>query len=338
MMRRSAVWCIVTLTLSILMTLRAADPQPAEKVYRIGILQAGTAANTARFREVFSQGLRDLGWVEGQHIALEYRYAENLDRLPGLAAELVRLPVALLLARGTPSARAAQHATTAIPIVFVDVVNPVGRGLVTSLARPGGNITGMGSEEGQGLTAKHLELLKDAVPTVSRVAMLLGESPRGRVGLPTREANEQARERAAQVLGLTLRHFYVQRPEDFTEWVFPAITADAHAIDALYAGGPFTLESRQQLADFALQHRLPLMSGSKEFTEAGGLMTYGASGPAMWQRAAHYMDRILKGTTPADLPVEQPMTFELVINLKTAQALGLTIPPTLLFLADEVIR
>jgi putative ABC transport system substrate-binding protein len=195
----------------------------------------------------------------------------------------------------------------------------------------------MGSEEGHpeggpGLIAKQLELLKDAVPTVSRVAMLFGQ-----VGLPT-EAGEQARERAAQVLGLTLRHFYVQRPEDFTAWVFPAITADAQAIDALYARGPFTLESRQQLADFALQHRLPMISENREFAEVGGLMTYGASGPAMWRRAAHYVDRILKGTTPANLPVEQPMTFELVLNLKTAKAFGITIPPTLLSLADEVIR
>ena len=340
MMRRSTVWCIVTLTLRILVTLLAVDAQPAEKVYRIGILQTGTAADTARFREVFSQGLRDLGWVEGQHIALEYRYAEHLDQLPDLAAALVRLPVALILARGTPSARAAQHATTTIPIVFVDVVNPVERGLVASLARPGGNITGMGSEEGHpeggaGLTAKQLELLKDAVPTVSRVAMLFEQ-----VNLPTREqeANEQARKRAAQVLGLTLRHFYVQRPEEFTEWVFPAITADAQAIDALYARGGMTFGSRQQLANFALQHRLPLMSESKEFAEAGSLLSYGASGPAMWRRAAHYVDRILKGTTPADLPVEQPMTFELVINLKTAKALGITLPSTLLFLADEVIQ
>ena len=206
------------------------------------------------------------------------------------------------------------------------------------LAQPGGNITGMGSEEGQpdggpGLTAKQLELLKDAVPTVSRVAMLFGQR------LPTREAGEQARERAAPVLGLTLRHFYVQRPEEFTASVFPAITADAQAIDALYARGGVTFEARQQLADFALQHRLPMMGGSsREQAEAGSLLSYGVSQAAMWRRTAHYVDKILKGTKPADLPVEQPITFELVINLKTAQALGLTIPPTLLFQATEVIR
>jgi putative tryptophan/tyrosine transport system substrate-binding protein len=158
------------------------------------------------------------------------------------------------------------------------------------------------------------------------------------VDVPTREAGEPAWERAARVLGLTLRPFYVQRPEDFTAWVFPAITADAPAIDALYAGWGMTVESRRQLADFALQHRLPLMGSGREHAEAGSLLSYGASQAAMWWRAAYYIDRILKGTKPADLPVEQPMTFELVINLKTAQTLGITIPSTLLFQADKVIH
>jgi putative ABC transport system substrate-binding protein len=274
--------------------------------------------------------------VEGQQITLEERYAENLDRIPDLAAELVRLPVALILVWGTPSALAAKHATSTIPIVFIGVANPIGRGVVPSLARPGANLTGIASEGhpegGAGLTAKQLELLKETVPTVSRVAMLFGQ-----VGLPTK-AGEQARETVAPVLGLTLRHFYVQRPEDFTAWVFPAITADAPAIDALYVRGGVTFESRRQLADFALQHRLPMMGSVREHAEAGSLLSYGASSAAMWRRAAHYVDRILKGTMPADLPVEQPMTFDLVINLKTADALGITIPPTLLFQATEVIR
>jgi putative tryptophan/tyrosine transport system substrate-binding protein len=245
--------------------------------------------------------------------------------------------VALLLAWGATSALAAQRATTTLPIVFVGVANPVGRGLVTSLARPGGNITGMASEGhpegGPGLTAKQLELLKEAVPTISRVAMLFGQAR-----VPTREADEQARERAAPGLGLTLRHFYVQRPEEFTEWVFPAITADAQAIDALYARGGVTFEARRQLADFALQHRLPMMGSVREHAEAGSLLSYGASQAAMWRRAAHYVERILKGSTPADLPVEQPTQFELIINLKTAKALGITMPPSLLLLANEVIQ
>jgi putative ABC transport system substrate-binding protein len=297
----------------------------------------GSSTGFSSRLEVFQHGLRDLGWEEGQQIALEYRYAENLDQIPDLAADLVRLPVALILAWGTPRALAAQHPTTAIPIVFVGVANPVGRGLVPSLARPGGNLTGIASEGhpegGPGLTAKQLELLKDAVPTASRVAMLFGQ-----VGLPTREAGEQARERAAPGLGLTLRHFYVQRSEELTAWVFPAITADAPVIDALYARGGVTFESRRQLADFALQHGLPMMGSVREHAEAGSLLSYGASQGAMWRRAAVYMDKILKGAKPADLPVEQPMTFELVINLKTAKALGLTIPQTLLFQADEVIK
>jgi putative tryptophan/tyrosine transport system substrate-binding protein len=326
-----------TLTLSLLVASLAAVAQPAGKVSRIGLLMLGSSSGVSSHIEGFRQGLRELGWVEGQQIALEYRYAENLDRIPELAADLVRLPVALIVAWGTTSALAAQHATTTIPIVFVGVANPVGRGLVASLARPSGNLTGMGfegdPEGGPGLTAKQLELLKDAVPTVSRVAMLFRQ-----VDLPTREAGEQAWERAALVLGLTLRHFYVQRLEDFTAWVFPVITADAPAIDALYAGAGMTFESRRQLADFALQHRLPLMGSGREHAEAGSLLSYGASQAAMWRRAAHYVDKILKGTMPADLPVEQPTTFELVINLKTAQALGLTIPPSVLFQADEVIR
>jgi putative tryptophan/tyrosine transport system substrate-binding protein len=340
-MMRRALRLLVTLALSLLVAPLTAEAQPAGKVPRIGLLIPGSSAGFSSRLEGFRQGLRDLGWVEGQQIALEYRYAENLDRIPELAAELVRGKVDVIVTFGTPAAQAAQHATITIPIVFVGVANPVERGLAASLAQPGGNLTGMGSEEGQpdggpGLTAKQLELLKAAVPTVSRVAILFGQR------LPTREADEQAREqareRAASVLGLTLRHFYVQRPEELTAWVFPAITADAPAIDALYVRGGVTFEARRQLADFALQHRLPLMGSVREHAEAGSLLAYGASQAAMWRRAAHYVDRILKGTKPADLPVELPTTFELVINLKTAQALGLTIAPTLLFQADAVIR
>jgi putative ABC transport system substrate-binding protein len=249
---------LITLTLGLLVAPCAAEAQPAGHVSRIGLLMLGSSANFSSRLEGFRQGLHDLGWVEGQQIALEERYAENLDQVPDLAAELVRLPVALILAWGAANALAAKQTTTTIPIVFVGVANPIGRGLVPSLARPGGNITGMASEGhpegGPGLTAKQLELLKEAVPTISRVAVLLGQ-----VGVPTSGASEQARERAALVLGLTLRHFYVQRPEDFTERVFPAITADAPAIDALYARGGVTFEARRQLADFALQHRLPMM-------------------------------------------------------------------------------
>ena len=331
------IGCLVTLMLSLLAVPPAVTAQQPPPVHRIGLLRTGSALSGRPSLESFRQGLRDLGYVEGQNLVIEERYAENLDRIPDLAAELVRLPVVLILAWGTTSALAAQRATTTIPIVFVGVANPVGRGLVASLARPSGNLTGMASEGhpegGPGLTAKQLELLKEAVPTVSRVAMLFGQAR-----VPTREADEQARERAAPRLGLTLRHFDVQRPEEFTEWVFPAITADAQAIDALYAGGGVTFEARRQLADFAFQHRLPMMGSGREHAEAGSLLSYGASQAAMWRRAAHFVERILKGSTPADLPVEQPMQFELIINLKTAKALGITIPPQFLFRADDVIQ
>jgi putative tryptophan/tyrosine transport system substrate-binding protein len=326
---------LITLALGLLAAPLAAEAPPARDVSRLGLLLLGSSSSFSVHLEGFRQGLRDLGWVEGQQIALEERYAEHLDQLPALAADLVRLPVALILAGGAANALAAKQATTTIPIVFVGVANPIGRGLVPNLARPGGPITGIASEGhpegGAGLTAKQLELLKAAVPTVSRVAMLFGQ-----VGIPT--SGPEERERAAAVLGLTLRFFYVQRPEDFTAWIFPAILADAPAIDALYARGGVTFEARRQLADFALQHRLPLMGSGREHAEVGSLLAYGASQAAMWRRAAHYVDKILKGTKPADLPVEQPTTFELVINLKTAQALGLTIPPALLVQATEVIR
>jgi putative ABC transport system substrate-binding protein len=334
-MTRRLLGLLITLTLGLLVAPFAAEAQPVGNVSRIGLLLLGSSSSFSSRLEGFRQELRHLGWVEGQQIALEERYAENLDRIPTLAADLVRLPVALILAGGAANALAAQQATPTIPVVFVGVANPIGRGLVPSLARPGGNVTGIASEGhpegGAGLTAKQLELLKEAVPPVSRVAMLFGQ-----VGMPTSGIDE--RERAASVLGLTLRPFYVRRSEDFAAWVFPAITADMPAIDALYARGGVTFEARRQLADFALQHRLPLMGSGREHAEAGSLLAYGASQAAMWRRAAHYVDKILKGTPPADLPVEQPTQFELIINLKTAQALGLTIPPAVLFQATEVIR
>ena len=336
-MQRRTVGLIVLLILRLLIVPCVAEAPRAGQVSRIGLLLPGPSASFASHLALFQQELRALGWMEGQPLALEERSAEHLGQLPDLVADLVRRHVDLIVTWGTPAAQAAKQATSTIPIVFVGVANPVGRGLVASLARPGGNLTGMASEGdpegGAGLIGKQLELLKEAVPTVSRVAMVFGQV------LPSREVGEQARERAAPVLGLTLRHFYVQRPEEFTAWVFPAITADAPAIEALYARGGVTFEARRQLADFALQHRLPMMEGaSREQAEAGSLLSYGASPAAMWRRAAYYVDRILKGTKPADLPVEQPMQFELVVNLKTAQTLGLTIPPTFLFRTDEVIR
>jgi len=340
-MRLHTVVLVVTLALAILSTPLATKAQPSAKVPRIGVLlprpPAATSSLSAPFVQrlpILGQGLHDLGYVEGQTIAFAYRYAEgNLNQLPDLAAELVRLPVDMLLAGGIASALAAKHATTTIPIVFWNATDPVGYGLVASLARPGGNITGVAFDGGPEIRGKRLELLKEAVPTVSRVAMLMGQ-----VRPPTYEAQEKEGERAARVLGLTLRYFYVVRREEFTEWVFPAITADAHTIDALYAGGPVAGEYRQQIAAFALQHRLPTIGISRNHAEAGSLLSYGGTVREMQQRAAVLVGKILQGATPADLPVEQPTKYELVINLKTAKALGLTLPPSVLFQADEVIK
>jgi putative ABC transport system substrate-binding protein len=337
----SAVGFLVTLTLSLLTVPLAAEAQPLAKGPRIGVLSPGfpPAPSVPSPILPFIQGLRDLGYMEGQTIAFEYRYAEgNLDRLPDLAAELVRLPVDMLVVAGIASALAAKHATTTLPIVFFSAADPVGRGLVASLARPGGNITGVAFDTGRGLGQKRLELLKEAVPTISHVAILFGQV------MPTSDAYEawekaqKALESAARALGLTLRRFHVPQPEAFTAWVFPTITSDVHGIDALVAGGPVALQYRRQIADFALQHRLPMIGIDRPYAEAGSLLSYGPTQREMQQRAAVLVGKILQGATPADLPVEQPMKFELVINLKTAKALGITIPPLLLFQADEVIQ
>jgi len=329
----SAIGCLVTLTLSLLTVPLTADAQPSAKVPRIGVLSSASPPATST-PSPWVQGLRDLGYVEGQHIAFVYRYAEgNLDRLPDLAVELVRLPVDMLVAGGVAAALAAKQATTTIPIVFSGTTDPVGRGLVASLARPGGNLTGVAFDTGPEIVGKRLELLKEAVPTISRVAWLVGNVPS-----PTSEAREQERESVVRALGLTLRYFYVRQPEEFTAWVFPAITADAHAIDALYAGGPAVSEYRRQIADFALQHRLPTIGIQRDLAAAGALLSYGPNLRAMSQRAAVFVDKILRGATPAELPVEQPTKYELVLNLKTAKTLGITMPPSLLLLADEVIQ
>ena len=227
---------LLPLALGALAVPPAADVQPA-KVHRIGVLSPASPP-TASVSSLLVQGLRDLGYVEGQHIAFAYRYAEgNLDQLPALAAELVRLPVEILVAEGVAAALAAQHATATLPIVFSGVTDPAGRGLVTSLARPGANLTGVAFDTGPEIMGKRLELLKEVVPTISRVAMLSGN-----VRAPTSEAGEQERARIAQALGLTLRYFYVRQPEEFTARVFPALMADAPAIDALHAGGPVVSE------------------------------------------------------------------------------------------------
>jgi putative tryptophan/tyrosine transport system substrate-binding protein len=332
-MRLQTVGGLVTLTLSLLAMVLGAMAQPTAKVPRIGRLNANSPpAGPDPLLEAFRQGLHDLGYDEGQNILIESRYAEGQeDRLPALAAELVRLPVDVLVAAGTNAIQAAQHATTTIPIVMAVAVDPVAQGFVASLARPGGNITGLTSLQ-QDLPGKELELLTALVPTASRVAVLMNPANTGNV-LQVRTV-----QRAAQAAGVQLHVLEARRPEDLPH-VFAALAhKGVHALLILTDAVLLNTSRADVLAALALQSRIPAMYGWRRFAEAGGLMSYGSSSRGLHYRAATYVDKLLKGAKPAELPVEQPTTFELVINLKTAQALGLTISPTLLFQADEVIR
>jgi ABC-type uncharacterized transport system substrate-binding protein len=323
------VGCIVTLILSLLTTPLISQAQHATHVPWLGLLMPGSASGYASRIEAFRHGLRDLGYVEGRTITLEYRFADGqANRLPALVAELVQLSVDVLVVDGTTAIRPAQHATKTIPIVMTVSGDPVGEGLVASLARPGGNITGLSSRAPE-VSGKRLELLKEAVPTLARVAALWHrDAPAGPYVKETQAA--------AQALGLHLHAFEVGNP-DALEPAFAAMTR-AHA-DALVVLPSGQIESHMRVvAELAMAHRLPTMFGGREGAEAGGLMSYGPYYADLYRRAATYVDKILKGTKPADLPVEQPTKFELVLNLKTAKALGITMPPSLLLLANEVIQ
>jgi len=321
----SAVGCIVTLTLSLLAAPRTVTAQPRSTVPRIGILPPAAEASTPLW-EAFRQGLRDLGYVEGQTIVLEYRFAAGQnERLPALATELVHLQVDLLVTNSPAGAQAAKDATETIPIVAATGAHHV----VASLARPGGNITGLTLMAPE-LAGKRLELLKEALPHVSRVAVLQN------AGNPVSPDELREIEAAARVLGLQLHVLAVRHPDELDS-VFAAMTREG-AEALLMQGDAVFWYHRTRVVALAAQHRLPAVFDAREFADAGGLMTYGASVPDSHRRAAVYVDKILKGTKPADLPVERPMKFEFVINLKTAKALGVTIPPALLFQADEVIQ
>jgi putative tryptophan/tyrosine transport system substrate-binding protein len=330
-MRLSAIGLILTLALGILTAPLTAEAQQAPKVHRIGTLSAlGTTPGRNPFVEAFLEGMRTLGYVEGQNFVLEYRGAEGqFEGFPDLAAELVRLKVDVIVAQGTPAALAAKHATTMIPVVMVGVGDPVGSGLVASLARPGGNITGLSNLSPE-LVGKQLEFLKDVRPTVSRVAVLWNPAN------PAHALLVRAADVAAQALGVQL-HIVEGRGPDAFDSTFAAMTS-AHAGALLVLADNIFFEHRRRLAELAAMSYLPTMHQDGRMVEAGGLISYAASVPDVWRHGATYVDKILKGAKPADLPVEQPTKFELVINLKTAKALGLTIPPTLLFQADEVIR
>jgi putative tryptophan/tyrosine transport system substrate-binding protein len=328
----STIGGIVMFILSLLTAPLTSQAQPAAHMPRLGLLIPSSFSAVASRLEAFRHGLRDLGYVEGRTITLEYRFADGqADRLPALVAELIRLPVDILVIDGPTAIRPAQHTTTTIPIAMAVSGDPVGEGLVASLARPGGNITGLSSRAPE-VSGKRLELLKEVVPHLSHAAALWHrDAP---VGPYIKETQA-----AAQALGLQLQALEVGSP-DALDQAFAAMTR-AHA-DALVVlpSAQFSSHQRvaERVAELAMTHRLPTMFGNREAVEAGGLMSYGPHDADFYRRAATYVDKILKGAKPADLPVEQPMKFELVINLKTARALGLTIPPTLLFQADEVIK
>jgi putative ABC transport system substrate-binding protein len=325
----------VTLALAILMAPLATAAQPAGKFPRLGWLQLNTPPTEPNPSfDAFREGLRELGWVEGQNLAIEYRWAEERrDRLPALAAELVRLPVDVIFASTGEAFNAARDATTTIPIVFRGVGDVVALGLVASLAQPGGNFTGLSLTTGVELGGKRLQLLKEAVPGVTRVAVLWRP---GQVLSWEDSLGGKAAQAAAQALGVQLQVVQAQSPDDF-DGAFEAMTREG--AEALYVtSASLFFVHRQRLMALALERRLPTISWRAQMAEAGGLMAYGPNLDDEFRRAAAYVDKILRGAKPGDLPIEQPMRFDLVINLKTAQALGLTIPPVVLFQADEVIR
>jgi putative ABC transport system substrate-binding protein len=305
-----------------------AQAQPKRRP-RIGYLAARSVDFEQAWLDAFRQGLRELGYVEGETVLLEVRHAAGrMERLPALAAELARLPVDVLVAASSTSAHAARKATGTIPIVIVSA-DPVGHGLVASLARPGGNVTGV-SDFHPGMVTKRLELLKEIAPAVSRVAVLVNPANVSH----SREVKDL--QAAAPALGMTLLVLEVRRPGD-VDGVFATMGKQRFGA-LLLLGDPVISTPQRRIAEFAIRNRLPGIYTIREWTEAGGLMSYGTSFAHLYRRAAAFVDRILKGARPADLPIEQPTTFELVINRRTAKALGLTVPSSLLLRADQVIE
>ena len=305
-----------------------AEAQQPKKIPRLGFLSP--TSDDSRV-EAFRQGLRELGYVEGQNIAIEYRWADGkFDRLPDLALELVRLKVDVVVAVVTQASLAAKMATGTIPVVMIGVSDPVGSGLVVSLARPGANITGTSSMTAE-IIGKQLELIKETLPKISRVAALWNPANPIFQAIQRRET-----EVAARALGMQLQFVEARAPDEIDRAFARVAKERMRAL--LVLNDPVFTAQRKQIADLSAKHRFPTVSGTREYTEVGGLMAYGPSFPDMYRRAAYYVDRILKGTKPADLPVEQPMKFELIINLKTAKQIGLTIPPNVLARADKVIR
>jgi putative ABC transport system substrate-binding protein len=316
---------IVALVLTLAMCGAVATAQQSGKVPRIGFLSAAPSIDPA-----FLEGLRNLGYVDGKNIVIELRSAEGkLERLPELAADLVNLKVDVIVTQGTPSAQAAKKATNTIPVVMATSGDAVGTGLVASLARPGGNVTGL-SILATDLDTKWLELLKEAAPNISRVAWLANPA------IVPEMISLKNLQSVGPSLGVAVQLVEMRGPESF-ESSFATVVQDRFNAVIVTPNSSY-VPHRQQLVSLTAKHRLPAMYGWKEFPEAGGLMSYGVILPDLFRRAAVYVDKILKGTKPADLPVEQPMKFEFVINLKAAKQIGLTIPPNVLARADKVIR
>ena len=307
-----------------------AGAQQAVRIPSVGFLSAFSPADVPFWREGFRRGLRDLGYVEGHNIAVEYLYAEGVpERLPGLAAELIRRKMDIIVVETTPASLAAKQATTTIPIVMTIAADPVRSGLVSNLARPGGNITGLSLQLPE-VTAKRLQLLREIIPSVSRVAILWN------LHSPITQSQLKAAEAAASKLGISVETLGVRGADDFEKALHAARRRGAGAL--LVLDDFLITRYIQQIAVLTAKAGLPAMAGITGFGEAGGLISYGPNFPAISRRAATYVDRILKGAKPGDLAIEQPTNFELVINLKTAKALGLTVPPSLLLRTDRVIE
>jgi putative ABC transport system substrate-binding protein len=308
---------------------RSASAQPARKLPTIGLLGASSGSQQNQWTAAFLQRLQELGWTEGRTVAIVYRWAEGSnERAAAMAAELVRLGVDVIVTSGTPVVLAVKRATASVPIVFATASDPIGAGMVASLARPGGNVTGL-SVQSTDLAGKRIELLREVVPGLRRLAIMAN------VGNPQHVLEIGEVQAAAGKLGLDIATFEIRQTQDFPS-VFEALRSRAQAL--YVASDPFMVVNRIRIHTLALATRLPTMHGFREYVEVGGLISYGAHFPDLWRRAADYVDKILRGAKPADIPVEQPTKFNLVVNLITAQALGLTVPPMLLARADEVIE
>ena len=320
---------VIVAALSVVGAPLAGEAQQATKGHRIGVLIGSSESFVAPYIGIFRQALRALGYAQGSNIAFEYRYADgNYDRLPVLAADLVRLKVDIVVTEGTPPTRAATQATTTIPIVMTVTGDPVAAGLITNLARPGGNLTGASFFFPE-MAAKRLQLLKEVIPTLSRVTVVW--NPSNAVHGPVVKSVEEA----AKAFGVAVQHVKIQQPADVDD----ALLAIGRGRDSLVVLEDAMINvCSKQIAQVAAKHRLPTIFGLTTFAEAGGLMAYGPNRPELWRRAATFVDKILRGAKPGDLPVEQPVRFDLAINVRTAERLGLTIPPAVLVRADQVIE